>query len=247
MPARWNAWHGWRASRAIAPPPGRGSPRAWRLFRELGDATVSPNALNTLADVAIMDEDPARAEALLAESRAIAQRARVSLICLALDAASAWACRTAARRIRPCGAAPSGEPGLFRQPCDYSIGPLAAYHGLGAAALGQEAGRGRALVCARAGAQSDESDQASMAWCLAGLGSAAALDEAARARRTAVGRRRTAATGDWLPFGARRARDLRAGDRCGARPARRDLCGGLGGRAGADAGAGDRLCIRRSC
>src|SRR4029078_548034 len=44
------------------------------LLRTVGYADIIAEVLNSLAEVAILDEDPARAEALLAESRAIEQQ-----------------------------------------------------------------------------------------------------------------------------------------------------------------------------
>jgi predicted ATPase/transcriptional regulator with XRE-family HTH domain len=148
------------------------------IFRTLDDAHSIANALNTLAGVAIMEEDSARAEALLAKSRAIGQRAGTASDCLA------WTLHQLGHVAQLQGAydraAQLHEESLAHfAASDYPTGPPSAYHGLGAAALAlgksDEAAhwftQGLALSQA-------ESNLASLAWCLAGLGSAAALDEA---------------------------------------------------------------------
>jgi predicted ATPase/transcriptional regulator with XRE-family HTH domain len=148
------------------------------IFRELDDAHSIANALNTLAGVAIMEEDPARAEVLLAESRVIGQRAGPASNCLA------WTLHQLGHTAQLHGvyerAAQLHQESLAHfTTSDYPTGPPTAYHGLGTAALGL----GNSDAAARRFAQGlalsqRESNLASLAWCLAGMGSAAALDEA---------------------------------------------------------------------
>jgi len=113
---------------------------------------------------------------------------------------------------------------------DYPTRPPTAYHGLGVAALGL----GNSDAAARWFAQrlalsQTESNLASLAWCLAGIGSSAALDEAPEP----AARLWAAAEQLQQVIGCRSApshlRDLREGAGSGAQPAwRRCLCGGLG-------------------
>jgi predicted ATPase/transcriptional regulator with XRE-family HTH domain len=42
MPWRWNTWASWRGSKVTAPPPGRGSLRAWHSFARWDTLAVSP-------------------------------------------------------------------------------------------------------------------------------------------------------------------------------------------------------------
>jgi tetratricopeptide (TPR) repeat protein len=168
------------------------SPTAWArfneslaIFRELDDAHSIANALNTLAGVAIMEEDPTRAEVLLAESRVIGQRAGPASDCLA------WTLHQLGHAAQLHGAyecaAQLHQESLecFQALGDQHYGLPWAYHGLGETALGQ--GRldegGRYLAQGLALSQM-LGDQASIAWCLAGLGSVAALvDEPKHAAR----------------------------------------------------------------
>jgi tetratricopeptide (TPR) repeat protein len=148
------------------------------ILRELNDAHSIANALNTLASLAIMDEDPARAEVLLAESREIGRHAGPASDC------SAWTLHQLGQAAQLRGdyahAAQLHQESLARfSSTDYPLGPPTAYHGLGEAALGQgntdEAMRwfAQGLVLSQR-----ESKLASIAWCLAGLGSVAAQGEA---------------------------------------------------------------------
>jgi predicted ATPase len=155
------------------------------IFRELGNASSIAENLNVLAEVAILDEDPARAEALLAESRAIEQQEHAdphligtTLLKLGHAAHLRGAYDRAAQLYHE-----SVE--CFQAFGDQHFKLPWSYHGLGETALGQgrldEAGRwltqGLAL-------SKMLGDQASIAWCLAGLGSAAALaDKAQHAAR----------------------------------------------------------------
>jgi predicted ATPase/transcriptional regulator with XRE-family HTH domain len=178
------------------------------IFRQLDDAHSIANALNTLAGVAIMEEDPARAEVLLAESRVIGQRAGPASDCLA------WTLHQLGHAAQLHGAyeraAQQHQESLAHfAASDYPTGPPTAYHGLGTAALGLGNGGDAARWFAQGLALSQmESNLASLAWCLAGLGSAAALDEApvraARLWGAAEGLRQT--------IGCRRAPAARATD-----------------------------------
>jgi len=148
------------------------------LFRELGDARGVAGTLVSMAGIAILEEDPARAEALLAESRAVAQQEDDCELMFWMQnhlghaAQLRGAYDRAAQHHQEClninqtpGAALWGVP-------------LYTYHSLGETALGQ--GRldesaqwlHQAIAASRA-----LNDQACIAWCLAGLGSVAVLDE----------------------------------------------------------------------
>jgi predicted ATPase/transcriptional regulator with XRE-family HTH domain len=168
------------------------------LLRTLGYAGIIAEVLNMLAEVAIVDEDQARAEALLAESRAIEQRGNHDPNVIG------WTLLTLGHAAQLRGAFDHAMQ-LHQESlaCFLAFGDqhhmLAwAYHGLGETALGQ----GRLDEAERHLAQGlalsqTLGDQASSAWCLAGLGSAAALDEdperaarlwgAAEALRRAIG------------------------------------------------------------
>ncbi len=167
------------------------------ILRELDDAHCIANALNTLASVAIMEEDPARAEALLTESREIGQRAGPASDCFA------WMLTNLGHAAQLRGdyarAAQLHQESLSRfSSTDYPLGPPTAYYGLGDAALGR-GDNDEALRWFAQGLMLSqwESNLASIAWCMAGLGSTAALTEqpgraarilgAAEALRTAIG------------------------------------------------------------
>jgi len=148
------------------------------IFRELGNASSIAETLNHLAEVAILDEDAARAEALLAESRAIEQRENAdphqigeTLLYLGHAARLRGAYDRAAQLHHE-----SLE--CFQAFGDQHFGLPWAYHSLGETALGlgnlAEAARWLAQGLALS---QTLGDQASLAWCLAGLGSVAALDE----------------------------------------------------------------------
>jgi predicted ATPase/transcriptional regulator with XRE-family HTH domain len=149
------------------------------LFRTLGYASSIAETLNMLAEVAILDEDPARAEALVTEIRASEQQENLdpNLIGTTLNRLG----HAAQLRGAYDQAAQFHRESLeyFQAFGDQHFGLPWAYHGLGETALGQgrldEAGRylAQGLVLSQT-----LSDQASSAWCLAGLGSVAALDEA---------------------------------------------------------------------
>jgi len=159
-------------------------------FRDLESPFGIAWMLLEMAGVAVMDEDPARAEALLAESPAITQREHAaprligwSLIGHTLNhlghaAQLRGAYDRAAQLHHECLE-------LFQASSGQRTGLPRVYHSLGETALGL----GRLAEAARWLAQGvalsqTMGDQASMSWCLAGLGSVAALDEKpARAAR----------------------------------------------------------------
>jgi predicted ATPase/transcriptional regulator with XRE-family HTH domain len=154
-------------------------------FREHGYAFYTAEALNLLAEVAILDEDPARAEALVAESRAINQREDADPNVIG------WALLSLGHAAQLRGAydraAHLHQESLkcFQAFGDQHFGLPWAYHGLGQTALGlgNLAQAARWLAHGLALSQT-LGDQAKIAWCLAGLGSVAALDEQpARAAR----------------------------------------------------------------
>ena len=148
------------------------------LSHELGDMLGVAVTLMTMAEVAVVDEDPARAEALLAESRAISQRENVAADGLG------WTLNHLGHAAQLRGAyvraAQLHHESLefFQAFGDQHYGSPWAYHSLGEIALGlgnlDEAARWLAQGLALS---QTLYDQASIAWCLAGLGSAAALDE----------------------------------------------------------------------
>ncbi len=177
------------------------------ILRERGDAAAIAGTLVSMAGMAILEEDPARAETLLAESRAVAQHVasdsdRIIWTLNHLGHAAQLrgeydrAVQLHQESLSLIYQTP-GAPGGAKH--------LSAYHSLGETALGL--GRvdeatdwlHQALALSRT-----LSDQASISWCLAGLGSAAALDEepkraarlwgAAERLRQAIGCRSAPAT-----------------------------------------------------
>lgn len=147
------------------------------IFRELGHASSIAESLYELAEVAIVDEDAARAEALLAESRVLEQRENH------VPTTIGWTLNHLGHAAQLRGAFDDAAQlhheslASFQAYGDQHFGIHWAYHDLGETALGQ----GRLDEAARWLAQGLSlsetlGDQASMSWCLAGLGSAAALD-----------------------------------------------------------------------
>ena len=143
------------------------------ISRELGDVQAVAWTLVTMAEIAIVDEDPARAEALLAESRALGQPLEFG-----------WRLNHLGHAAQLRGdfqrAARLHQESLdrFQSVGHQPYGVAAAYQSLGETALGL----GRLDEAARWLAQGLALSQtlyvpAYIAWCLAGLGSAAALDE----------------------------------------------------------------------
>jgi tetratricopeptide (TPR) repeat protein len=148
------------------------------LFRELGHAGSIAEVLNTLAEVAILDEDPARAEALLAESHTIEQREHTDPDTVGWTLNHLGHAAQLRGNYQRAAELHQESLAIFRTVGDRNYGLLWVYHGLGETALGL----GRLDEAARWLAQGlalsqSLGDQASIAWCLAGLGSAAALDE----------------------------------------------------------------------
>ncbi len=148
------------------------------IFRELGNASSIAENLNDLAQVAIVEEDPARAEALLAESPAIMQRENANPLLIGMTLHSLG--QAAQLRGAYDRAAQLHQESLecFQAFGDRAVGLTWAYHSLGETALGMglldEAARYLAQGLALSQTLNEQRD---MAWCLAGLGSVAALDE----------------------------------------------------------------------
>lgn len=115
---------------------------------------------------------------LLAESRVIGDRAGPASNCLA------WTLHQLGHTAQlqgayDCASQLHQESLAHFTTSDYPTGPPSAYHGLGTAALGLGKSDEAAHWFTQGLALSQvESNLASLAWCLAGLGSAAALDEA---------------------------------------------------------------------
>jgi len=150
------------------------------LYRQQGDKYGLAWGLTTVAEVAILDEDPVRAEALLAESRAVWQNDGSNWYRLWRGWTLNHLGHAAQLRGEYQRAAELHQESLaiFRSLGDQNFGLPWAYHSLGETALGL----GRLDEAARYLAQGlalsqTLSDQASIAWCLAGLGTMAALDE----------------------------------------------------------------------
>jgi len=149
------------------------------IYRELGDAHGAAGTLVSMAGTAILDEDPARAEALLVECRAEAQQEDADCEIMF------WTLNHLGHAAQLRGAYDRAAQlhqeslGIYQTPGAALWGvPLYTYHCLGETALGQgrlEEAAGwlhQAMAASRA-----LNDQACIAWCLAGLGSMAALDE----------------------------------------------------------------------
>lgn len=146
------------------------------IFRELNDNLYTVDTLNTMASVAILEEDPERAEALLAESRALGQGETYDpdMIGFALTHLG----HAAQLRGSYDQAVQLHLESLkhFQMLGKHRIGIAWAYHGLGEAALSQgqlEDARRWLIQGVELSRKLD--DQACIAWCLAGLGSVAAF------------------------------------------------------------------------
>jgi non-specific serine/threonine protein kinase len=144
------------------------------IFRSLGDTFYTAQTLNTLAGVAILQEDPACAEALLAESRALN---------IADPVMQGWALNhlghAAQLRKEYSRAFQLHQESLSVFPRDYKVCLTWLYHALGETMLGLEQLLAAADWFTQGLTVSQElHDQASLAWCLAGLGSVAAHDAA---------------------------------------------------------------------
>jgi predicted ATPase/transcriptional regulator with XRE-family HTH domain len=149
------------------------------ILRELNDVQGIVWQLNMLASVAILDENPAQAESLIAESRTLWPDDGSNEYC----AWQGWTLHHLGHAAQLRGAYDQAAElhheclTLFRSVSDQYSGLPWVYHSLGEAALGRrksdEAARWlrQGLVFSQA-----LSAQATIAWCLAGLGSAAALD-----------------------------------------------------------------------
>jgi predicted ATPase/transcriptional regulator with XRE-family HTH domain len=155
------------------------------ISRELGDAPHDAGILTSMAAIAILEEDPARAEALLAESRVVAQQ--VDVDCNTIFWTLNHLGHAAQLRGAYDRAAQLHQESLSLLETDTSpwAATLAAYRDLGETAVGlgrpEEAVRWLAQGLA---ASRMLGEQPFTAWCLASLGSAAALgEEAERAAR----------------------------------------------------------------
>ena len=146
------------------------------ILRELGDAAAIAGTLMSMAQIAVLDEDSERAELLLAESRVLGQHVAVDSdlsICTLNHLGHAAQLRGDYGR-----AAQLHHESLTYMKSHHHASLVWAYHGLGETALGL----GNSDEAARWLAQGLALSQtlyvpAYIAWCLAGLGSAAALDE----------------------------------------------------------------------
>jgi tetratricopeptide (TPR) repeat protein len=174
------------------------------LYRKLEPKPNIAGVLNTLGEVAIMQEDAAWATALLEESRALNQNPLI-------PSTLAWTLNHLGHVAQFQGeygrAAQLHEEslGLFRELGNHWLGTAQALQCLGECALaqGNVAGAGEYLAAALAQFR-DLGDRAGVSWCLAGLGSVAALDEdperaarlwgAAERLRQAIGCRTAPAT-----------------------------------------------------
>ncbi len=157
------------------------------ILRDLNDFQGIVWQLNMLAGVAILDENPAQAEVLIAESRTLWQDDGSNEYCAWL----AWTLHHLGHAAQLRGAYDQAAElhheclTLFRSVSGRYSGLPWAYHGLGETALGRghpdEAARWLMQGLALSQAMSYQSG---IAWCLAGLGSAAALgNEPERAAR----------------------------------------------------------------
>nr|HRC76954.1 tetratricopeptide repeat protein [Kouleothrix sp.] len=157
------------------------STTAWRwmtesltIFRELGDARAIAGTLVSMAGIAIVEEDAGQVELLLAESRALAEHAAPDIYAWTLNHLG----NAAQLRGDYTRAAQLHRDSLAVFPSDYHAGVRSAYHSLGESVLGlgqlEEAARWlrQGLALSRRLNARD-----TIAWCLAGLGSAAALNK----------------------------------------------------------------------
>lgn len=153
---------------------------ALAIYREQGNAEGLAWGLITVAEVAILDEDATHAEELLAESNTLWPN----------DGSNWWSLwngwrlnhlgHAAQLRSDYNRAADRHQQALaiFRSLGEQHFGLPWAYHSLGETTLGQNSVAEAVRWFQQGMAMSRQlSDQASIAWCLAGLGTAAALDE----------------------------------------------------------------------
>lgn len=155
--------------------------RAWEhlreslaMFRELDITCFIATTLNTMAEVAVLEEDPESAEALLAESQEVSQRASPG------EVPTEWTLNHLGHVAQLRGeyerAMELHHQSLIYFGEGYHTGLGEAYQCLGESALGlgqvEEGVRWlvQGLIVSRV-----VGHQSRVAWCLAGLGSAAAL------------------------------------------------------------------------
>jgi predicted ATPase/class 3 adenylate cyclase len=142
------------------------------LFRAQNDAAGVAYTLNTMAGVAIIEEDPDRAEALLLESREVAQGNTGTTVGWMLN--HLGHCAQLRGHYEQALSLHQDSLSYFSE--RYHAAQVEVYHCLGECALGLgriDEAKGylvQALTVAKEG-----SYQAGIAWCLASLGSAAAL------------------------------------------------------------------------
>ncbi|HEU5102666.1 MAG TPA: tetratricopeptide repeat protein, partial [Roseiflexaceae bacterium] len=148
------------------------------LYRDLGEAFGIVETLNMMAEVAILDEDPVQAEALLAESPALEQPEYSD------PHWSGWTLNHLGHAAQLRGAYDRAAQlhieslARFQASGDQHPGLPSAYHALGETALGLgHLDEGAHWLAQGLAVSQTLSDQANIAWCLAGLGSVAALDE----------------------------------------------------------------------
>jgi tetratricopeptide (TPR) repeat protein len=149
------------------------------ILRELNNVEGIVWTLNTLAGVAILDEDPAQAETLIAESRTFWQDDGSNEYCAWLGWALSHLGHAAQLRGEYNRAVDLHKESLalFRSLGGQHFGLPWAYHSLGETALGQGRMEEAASWLLQGLAVSQAlSNRSSIAWCLAGLGSVAALD-----------------------------------------------------------------------
>lgn len=157
--------------------------RGLALSREIGDQQQIAWLVLTLIEVAVLREDVAAAEALIVQARAL-HLEMYDWIGWFLDhqghAAQLAAEYSRAEQLHHESLA------VFRERLgEKSVGVLWAYQGLGEAALGQgDAPAAHGWLCAALQLGVELGSQIMIAWCLAGLGSVAALsDDPVRAVR----------------------------------------------------------------
>lgn len=144
------------------------------LFRELGVVDGVVSVLNTMAGIAILREDPVSAEALLLESRKAARLGGLH------NANVGWTLNHLGQVAQLRGdytrAVELHQESLSYFASGYHAGLIEAYLGLGESmfGLGQSA-EGARYVAQALELSNDTSHHVGVAWCLAGLGYAAAL------------------------------------------------------------------------
>ncbi|MBI3912103.1 MAG: tetratricopeptide repeat protein, partial [Armatimonadetes bacterium] len=173
-------------------------------FREIGYKDGVADVLNTLGEVLVMQEEAAAAEALLEESLALArQLGELNQIGWALNHLG-HAAQLQGKYERAAHLHEESLP-LFRQIGPHHLGIPWAHQGLGETALAQgDAALATTYFTEALPLYRYLGDRAGIAWCLAGLAGAAAVDEeperaawlwgAAEALRQSIGAREAPAS-----------------------------------------------------